>query len=175
MTADPRLRWRAATGQSVRVTDSPRAPYIRHSDGSIREGHSVLPQSSVLDRVGELDMTFVRVDQQTRLRFGDFEIAIESPFRVTAPDGSEYDLNPAVRASLGPVLDLYPDRLITATVDAEASLRLRFASGATLDVPADNDFEAWQVNGPDGFLVVCAPGGAELSVWGASGSSAPGS
>jgi hypothetical protein len=106
-------------------------------------------------------MTFVCVDHQTRLQFGDFEIAFESPFRVTAPDGSEYSLDPGVRASLGPVLDLYPDALVTATAMPRRRLRLRFASGATLDVPADFDFEAWQVNGPDGFLV-CATGGPDL-------------
>jgi len=111
-------------------------------------------------------MTFIRIDHQTRLQFGDFEVVIESPFRVTALDGSEYRLDPGVRTSLSPVLDLYPDALITATVDAEASLRLRLASGATLDVPADARFEAWQVNGPDGFLVVCTPGGHRLAVWG---------
>jgi Family of unknown function (DUF6188) len=155
------------------VTESPRPPYIRHSDGSVGEGHSVLPQSSLLARVGGLDMTFVRIDHQTRLQFGDFEIAIESPFRVTAPDGSQNSLDPGVRASLGPVLDLYPDALVTATVDADASLRLRFASGATLDVPAEYGFESWQVNGPGGFLVVCAPGGGGLAVWGGPDSGRP--
>jgi hypothetical protein len=148
------------------VTDSPRPPFIRHPDGSIREGRTIPPQANVLDRIGGLDMTFVRVDHQTRLQFGDFEIVIESPFRVTASDGTEHKVDPAVRAGLGPVLDLYPDALVTATVDAEASLRLRFATGATLDVPADYAFEAWQVNGPDGFLVVCATGGSGLAVWG---------
>jgi hypothetical protein len=151
------------------VTDSPRPPYIQHSDGSIREGRSVLPESNLLDRVGGLDMTFIRVDHQTRLHFGDFEIAIESPFRLKTPDGNEYSLDPGERASLGPVLDLYPDVLVNATVDADASLRLVFGTGATLDVPADLEFEAWQVNGPDGFLVVCMPGGSGLVVWDGSG------
>lgn len=147
------------------MTDSPQPPYIRYSDGSIREGRSVVPQSNLLERVGGRDMTFVRVDHQTRLQFDDFEIVIECPFRVTTPDGSEYNLDPAERISLGPVLGLYPDALITATVDADASLRLRLASGATLDVPADERYEAWQVNGPDGFLVVCTPGGQRLDIW----------
>jgi hypothetical protein len=152
-------------GQAVRVTDSPQPPYIRYPDGSIREGRSVAPQSNVLDRVGGRDLTFVRVDHQTRLQFDDYEVVIGSPFRVTGLVGNEYSLDPEVRASLGPVLELYPDALITATVDADASLRLRFATGSTLDVPADSRFEAWQVNGPDGFLVVCTPGGHRLSVW----------
>lgn len=77
------------------------------------------PSSQVLERVGGRDMTFIRVDHQTRLQFGEFEVVIEGPFRVTAPDGSEHNLDPGVRASLGPVLALYPDALITATVDAK--------------------------------------------------------
>ena len=60
-------------GHSGRVTEPPRAPYIQHSDGSIRQGRRVPPGSSVLDRVGGLDMTFVRVDHYTRLHFGAFE------------------------------------------------------------------------------------------------------
>jgi hypothetical protein len=110
-------------------------------------------------------MTFVRVDHQTRLQFGEFDVVIECPFRLTARDGSVHNLDPGVRGSLGPVLALYPDALIAATVAADAALQLRLASGATLDVPADARFEAWQVNGPDGFLVVCAPGGDKLAVW----------
>jgi hypothetical protein len=144
-------------------------PYIRHSDGSITEGRSSGAESNVLDRLGGLDMTFVRVDHQTRLQFGDFEIVIESPFRVTAPDGTEHRLDPGERSRLGPVLDLYPDALATATVDADASLQLRFASGARLYVAADRAFEAWQVNGPNGFLVVCATAGAGLAIWDGSG------
>ena len=124
------------------------------------------PWPQVLERVGGRDMTFIRVDHQTRLQFGEFEVVIESPFRVTTPDGSQHNLDPGVRASLGPVLDLYPDALITAIVEADATLRLRLASGAALDVPADAHFEAWQVNGPDGFLVVCTPGGDRLAIWG---------
>jgi hypothetical protein len=147
------------------VTDSPRLPYIRHSDGTITEGCSSGAESNVLDRLCGLDMTFVRVDHQTRLQFGDFEIVIESPFRVTGPDGTKHSLDPGERSCLGPVLDLYPDALVTATVDADASLQLRFLSGARLDVAADSAFEAWQVNGPNGFLVVCATGGAGLAIW----------
>ncbi|MGE3327609.1 MAG: DUF6188 family protein [Acidimicrobiia bacterium] len=154
--------------QSVLVTESPLPPFIRQADGLLFEGHAVQPPPGVLDRVVGQDLTFVRVDHQTRLQFGDFEIVIEGPFRVTTSDGTDHRLDAALRASLGPVLDLFPDSLIAATVEADASLRLRLASGATLDVPADFEFEAWQVNGPGGFLVVCATGGEGLALWGSS-------
>ncbi len=63
------LRGEGRSANLCRVTDSRRPPYIQHFDGSIRGGRSVLPQSNVLDRIGGLDMTFVRVDHQTRLQF----------------------------------------------------------------------------------------------------------
>lgn len=149
------------------MTEPPKPPFIRSSDGSIRQGRSVPPRRSPsLERVCGQDMTFVRVDNETRLQFGEFEIMIESPFRLTAPDGSEHHLDPGERTLLGPVLGLYADALISATVDADATLLLRLASGVVLDVPAEARFEAWQVSGPEGFLVVCAPGGEYLSVWG---------
>lgn len=130
------------TGQSARVSDSPRPPFTRHSDGSIREGRNAQAEPNLLDRLGNAELTFVRVDHQMRLQFGAFEIVIESPFRLTAVDGTKYDLDPGLRADLGPVLDLYPGALVAATVDDEAALCLGFANGATLHVPADHDYEA---------------------------------
>jgi hypothetical protein len=130
----------------VRLTDSAKLPYIRHSDGTIRQGRSLPPESQWLERLAGRDMTFVRVDHQTRLQFGEFEVVIETPFRLMAPDGSDHNLDPGVRASLGPVLDLYPGALSTATVDSDGTLRLRLADGAALDVPASDGSDIWITN-----------------------------
>lgn len=93
------------------------------------------------------------------------EVVIESPF-VLRRDGVEYTLDPGERANLGPLLALYPDSLSAATVDAASTLHLSFVSGATIFVPGDPQYEAWQVNGPGRRLVVCDPGTeGKLSVW----------
>jgi len=134
----------------------------------MREGRIVAPTSDVLDRLAGLELTSVRVDHQTRLQLDEFEIAISSPFRMTARDASVINVDPGKRVSLGPVVGLCPDALVAAAVDTDASLRLAFASGATVVVPADSAFEAWQVSGPNGLLVVCPPGGTGLAVWGGS-------
>ncbi|HUS22465.1 MAG TPA: DUF6188 family protein, partial [Aeromicrobium sp.] len=66
----------------------------------------------------------------------------------------------------GAILMLYPDSLTGATVETDGTLELAFASGATITVPPNPHYEAWQVNGPNGYLVVCVPGTTgELSVW----------
>lgn len=147
------------------MTGSSRPPFIQLPDGSVTTGRVVPPQSDVLGPVVGHEMTFVRVDHQTRLQFNHFEIAIGSPFHLTTAGGGEFALDPRLRVGLGPLLELYPDVLEAATVDKDSSLRLRLAGGATIDVPADDQFEAWEVHGPDGFLVVCMPGGQGLAVW----------
>jgi len=90
---------------------------------------------------------------------------IESPF-ILELDGNHHELDPRDRASLGPILALYPATLETAAVDDPATLTLRFASGASITVRQDPQYEAWQVNGPDNYLVVCTPGtSGDLAVW----------
>ena len=54
----------------------------------------------------------------------------------------------------------------SATADSEGMLRIALDDGARLIVAPDPQFEAWTVAGPDGFKVVCGPGG-ELSSWSA--------
>jgi hypothetical protein len=114
-----------------------------------------------------LDLTFLRLDQQARLQFDRFEVVIESAFVLrTSAGGPALELNPLDRGELGPFLMLYPGTLVSASVDADAALRLTFVSGAELTVPADPHHEAWQVNGPDNLLLVCEPGGeGRLSAW----------
>lgn len=104
-----------------------------------------------------VDLTFIRIDHQTRLQFEATEIVVESPFVLQHGDAT-YPLDPRERAGLGPVLALYPDTLVEAAVDDEASLRLHFASGASITVWQNPHYEAWQVSGPDHYLVVCPPG-----------------
>ena len=90
---------------------------------------------------------------------------IESPF-VLQIRGVDHHLDPGERAGLGPLLSLYPDALSAASVDADGALRLAFVSGASISVPSDARYEAWQVNGPGSFLVVCVPGNSgDLAIW----------
>jgi hypothetical protein len=116
-------------------------------------------------RLRAADLTFIRIDHQTRLQFGLFEVVIETPF-VLVVDEEERLLDPADRSNLGPLLALYPDSLASASIDEHAALSLMFASGASITVRQDPCYEAWQINGPDGYLVVCTPGTTgDLATW----------
>lgn len=140
-------------------------PYIRDSDGSVRQGFVVGPGNDRKLNLNPGDLTFIRVDHQTRLQFGPTEVVIEAPFTLSIR-GVDHKLDPERRGGLGPLLDLYPGRLESATVDSTATLRLRFASEACIAVSQDPAYEAWQINGPGTYLVVCSPGtDGKLAIW----------
>jgi hypothetical protein len=149
------------------VSDEPQPPFVRPADGTTAEGFIVSDGANRDLRIAGRDLTFIRVDFQTRLQFDEFEVVIECPFVLReGASHVEYRLDPRDTASLAPLLRLYPDALVTADADADATLHLAFASGAAVVVPADERYEAWQVNGPGNFLVVCVPGReGKLAIW----------
>jgi hypothetical protein len=114
----------------------------------------------------DVDLTYLRVDNACSLIFEDTRVVIEGSFKVHTPDGVDHVLDPGERNSLGPLLEIYPDRLIRAAAGADCSLRLDFLSGASIHVSQDDHYEAWEVTGPGSRLVVCPPaGGGGLAVW----------
>lgn len=140
-------------------------PYIRESDGAVTAGStSNVPNVWDLD-FPEKDLSFIRIDHQTRLQFGPTEVVIESPFVLRTPT-HEAQLDPGERGGLGILLELYPTAMVSASIDANATLDLSLANGYSISVPADPQYEAWQVNGPGTFLVVCVPGSSgQLAIW----------
>lgn len=51
-----------------------------------------------------------------------------------------------------------------SAINDSGALIIAFDSGAMIHVESDDEYEAWTVGGPDGFLVVSMPGG-ELATW----------
>jgi hypothetical protein len=96
--------------------------------------------------LAERGLTWIRIDFQTRLQFGEAELVIETPFRLSRAN-AEHSLDPKDRAGLGPLLALYPDTLGRMTMTAEGTLSALFVSGATLTVPPDPRYEAWNLGG----------------------------
>lgn len=140
----------------------PQPPYIRDSEGVVRQGATLSPDAVALPQLSGVDLSFIRIDHQTRLQFEDVEVVIESPFTLTA-GGVTASMDE--REDLGPLLALYPDTLVSMSVGSDCRLRVSFVSGASIEVPADPQYEAWQVVGPGAALVVCQPGGEGLSCW----------
>lgn len=58
-------------------------PFSRHSDGSERQGRTVNAGSGWDLVIHPCDLTFLRIDHQTRLQFEGTEVVIESPFVLT--------------------------------------------------------------------------------------------
>lgn len=133
------------------------------SDGSRSEGRLTRADGSLDLALG--DVSFIRIDHQVRLQVGEAEIVIESPFTLRA-EGTEYALDPGERGGLGPFLALWPDSLTMASAGSDGTLHLAFGKGATLIVPPDPHYEAWQIAGPGTALIVCVPGAdGQLAVW----------
>lgn len=142
------------------------APEILRSDGTRLAGRMVQAGGRWTLTLAPCELTWIVIDHAVRLRFGDAVVAIENEFLLHAL-GDDHALDPGDRAGLGPLLALYPDTLTGGHVDRYGTLRLSLASGARIDVHSCPSYEAWQVEGPGDYLVVCIPGteGA-LAVWG---------
>jgi hypothetical protein len=144
----------------------PTPPYIRKSDGSISEGQVFHPGQDWLLQIEPCDLTFIRVDHQSRLQFETTEVMIESPFELRTA-AATHELDPGDRGGLGPFLSVYPDTLSRGFVEPDCSLHLEFVSGTRIIVRQDAHYEAWQVSGPGSRLIVCPPAGGAggLAVW----------
>lgn len=79
-------------------------------------------------------------------------------FTLTPDEDSQESFLP-IRQLLG--LDV-----VESTADDSGALRIAFEDGSLIQVPADEAYEAWNVSGPHGALVVSMPGG-ELAIWSA--------
>ena len=93
-------------------------------------------------------------------------LRIECPFTVSKT-GMQYVLEPNEPANLGPATALVHASVRTARASAEGRLSIVFDDGRELTVEPSDDFEAWELTGPNGVKAVCRPGGG-VSTWGAA-------
>jgi hypothetical protein len=140
-------------------------PVIINSYGTEDVGAMIRVRDGWTLKLAPCDLTYLRVDHQARLQFGESEVVIGSRFVLQAGEVESF-LDAEQRSALAPFLSLYPNTLTHASVDSQATLRLTFGSGATVTIPSDPQYEAWQVNGPGNSLVVCVPGNSgQLAIW----------
>jgi hypothetical protein len=91
-----------------------------------------------------------------------FVVTIESTFLLR--EGGDVRLVPGDPRTLAPALTFWQRTVVFAFAHEDGRLELRFAEGGTIDVPAGDRYEAWNLTGPGGLLVVSSPGG-ELVIW----------
>lgn len=111
-------------------------------------------------------VTSIHVEYTLQLWLSDeYHVTVESPFWVHLPDRS-VELSPEadpeeVRALLGRLVGHSID---DAGVSETGVMTIHFDGSTRLKVEPDPAYEAWNVSGPAGFLIVCMPGG-ELAIW----------
>jgi hypothetical protein len=102
----------------------------------------------------EPTLSFVRIDEQSRLQFGTTEVVIGAPF-VLEIDGVAHRLDPQRSDALGPLLALFPGTARWLWTSADAELHLVFENGAKVSVGPYPMSNAWSVGN-----VYCRPGGS---------------
>lgn len=107
------------------------------------------------------------VDHAFALEFHEGEqsavVRIEGTFAVVE-HGRVHRISPSAPEELGPAVGLFGQVVRSATASALGRLEVAFEDGRMLSVEPDARYEAWEIHGPGGMRVVCAPGG-EVSVW----------
>lgn len=101
----------------------------------------------------EPEISWLRIDYQARMQFGQAELVIETAFELTVK-GRSYQLDPNARADLGPFAALYPDTATDVLMSGRGVIDVTFESGSRLVVPPHPQYEAWSLAG-----FVCPPGG----------------
>jgi len=97
-------------------------------------------------------------DQKTNV-----QIRINSSFFIVRDD-SRLDFDPVNHPErLGPVLALLRSPIQKVSACKNGTLMV-FLPQASIIVPSDEQFEAWELSGPNGLLVVSLPGG-DLAIW----------
>lgn len=89
------------------------------------------------------------------------ELRIESPFRLSSPDGTQSsEVRPDRLDETGSaVVGLLRQRIESASIGESGALSLRLANGSRLECEPDEQFEAWTLVTAAGERMVCLPGG----------------
>lgn len=95
----------------------------------------------------------------------DYVIRLECPFVYTSAQGEEFHIDPGGDPVLtAPVLAVTRQQARGGRAHVDGRLELFFDDDSNLRIPPSEDYEAWTVSGPDGWLLVCTPGG-EVAVF----------
>jgi hypothetical protein len=107
-----------------------------------------------------------RMGGGVRLEFDDdayHELTIECSLRFVRADGPERHGEPISLDVAEQLIQLLNTPVTAAAVGPDGTLTVTFGN-ATLVVPYDEMYEAWQMRSDQGFLMVSTPGG-DLAIW----------
>lgn len=144
-------------------------PTIRDSDNNVRIGETVAGPLELSIAGGRVEQCCVDNALSLKLDVSGrwWILRLEGAFALASSVAVEpIQFAEDARASAwAPALDALLQSSITAAhVATDGSLELIFANGCRLDVPVSQQWESWQLSGPEDELIVCGPGG-QLSRW----------
>jgi uncharacterized protein DUF6188 len=122
---------------------------------------SAISQSGSIERVC-IDWAItllIRADDE------EYTVRIEESISLRDPAGVDARLTPADEPSkLGPVLPLLRRSAVRLDAFKDGRLEIETSEGDLLTVLASEDFEPWEISGPNGTRLVSTPDKA-VSVW----------
>jgi uncharacterized protein DUF6188 len=87
-----------------------------------------------------------------------FEIILGTTFELVRPGKEGQRLDPqGPHDTLGPVIGLFQANVEEALVERSGTLSVTFHDGSRLRCEPNPDYEAWELSGPGGLLIVCIP------------------
>lgn len=96
---------------------------------------------------------------------GQWELRIEQKFFISTSSGQEQSMIPEDLVHTAPhVILLLGAEFREGYAYKDGQLELYLAGDKAVRVPPHDDFEAWELTGPDEVRVVSSPGG-DLAVW----------
>jgi hypothetical protein len=113
------------------------------------------------------DVIQIRVDYAVSFVFSSDMILRISGAIHFAASGSHTDVEPEGEpAQLAPLLAVRSKRVTDATLTEAGAITVTLTDDIVIAVEPSPTFEAWELSGPDGTLVVCPPGGG-ITMWSA--------
>ncbi len=113
-------------------------------------------------------VTQCRYDYAFTLLVGELEpsleVRIEQQFTLYTPKGAEEFDPEGNPQDMSDTLRLLRGTVTRSIAHKDGRLEIDFDDGSCLRVPAGDHYEAWNVAGPEGALMVSIPGG-DLAVW----------
>lgn len=110
----------------------------------------------------------VLIENSIVMQLSDEHFALIASPLILSRNGEVFTLTPDEdpEEAFAPIHQLVGLDVVESVADDSGALRMAFEDGSLIQVPADDAYEAWNVSGPRGALVVSMPGG-ELAIWSA--------
>jgi hypothetical protein len=113
--------------------------------------------------LGGVPIGLIQVDFRLTFIADVLHLVCETGFTIEDGEHSDW-VDPTDLATILPAIKLFNRRLESVLIYKNGMLRLHLEDGARLRVLPHESYEAWNLSGEGGLMMVCMPGG-EVAVW----------